>query len=71
MKKRKERQSRERREIRDSGGGVVVVWLVWLSGEALAAQARSRWFDDCPPFHFPLLSPHALSNNIYIYTFVS
>ena len=41
--------------------GIVVVWLSWLSGRALLAQARGvlgltlsdRWL-----FHFPLFSPH-------------
>ena len=41
--------------------GLVVVRLLWLSGRALAAQARGVLGSlpgDCCPFHFPLFSPH-------------
>ena len=42
----------------------MVVRLLWLSGRALAAQARgvlSLTPGDCRPFHFPIFLPH----NIY------
>ena len=41
--------------------GLVVVRLLWLSGRALAAQARDVLGStpgDCRLFHFPLSSPH-------------
>ena len=41
--------------------GLVVVQLLWLSGRALAAQARGvlgSTPSDCRLFHFPLFSPH-------------
>ena len=40
---------------------LVVVWLSWLSGRVLVAQARGVLGStpgDCRPFHFPLFSPH-------------
>ena len=40
--------------------GLVIVRLLWLSGRALAAQARGV-LGSTPgsrPFHFPLYSPH-------------
>ena len=39
---------------------LVVVWLSWLSGRALAAQTMRcpAIPDDCQPFHFPLFLPH-------------
>ena len=52
-------------EVNEKAGGLVVVRLSWLSGRALAAQARGvqgSTPSNCQSFHFPLFSPH----NIYI-----
>ena len=40
--------------------GLVVVWLLWLSGRALVVQARGVLGStpcNCCPFHFPLFLP--------------
>ena len=47
--------------IEDCDRGLVVVQLLWLSGRALAAQAKGVLGStpgDCRLFHFPLFSPH-------------
>ena len=44
----------------------MVVRLLWLSGRALAAQARGVLGStpgDCRLFHFPLFSPHNIKNS--------
>ena len=49
--------------------GLVVVWLSWLSGRALAAQARGVLGStpgDCRPFHFPLFSPITFHDNLHV-----
>ena len=51
--------------------GLVVVRLSWLSGRALAAQARGVLGStpgDCRPFHFPLFSPHNNLNSFMAYS---
>ena len=48
--------------------GLVVVWLSWLSGRALAAQARGVLGltpGDCWLFHFPLFSPHNIQFHLF------
>ena len=48
-------------EVNEKAGGLVVVRLSWLSGRALAAQARGvqgSTPSNCQSFHFPLFSPH-------------
>ena len=40
---------------------MVVIWLLWLSGRALAPQVRGVLGSTpggCQPFHFPQFSPH-------------